>query len=97
MASRVPPPSKFNPKGKTPVREWVFKMELWFQASNIPSNAKVTQAATLLEGYAFTWWMAKNCDGTTPNSWTKFKEELTRQFDSINASVKARREIQNLQ
>ena len=94
---RAPPPSKFDPKGKTPVREWIFKMEIWFQASGIPNNMKVMQAATMLEGHAFTWWMAKNRDGDVPNSWRQFSAELIRQFDSINASVKARRKIQNLQ
>ena len=90
---RASPPGKFDPKGKTPVKEWLFKMEIWFQAASIPNNMKVTQAATLLEGHAFTWWMSKNRDGNIPNTWTRFSTELVRQFDSINASVKARRKI----
>ena len=92
----MPPPAKFDPKGKTPVREWIFKMDIWFQASSIPNNIKVMQAATLLEGHAFTWWMAKNRDGDIPNNWIQFSTELIRQFDSVNASTKARRTIRNL-
>ena len=88
---RTPPPAKFDPKGKTPVREWIFKMEIWFQASRIPNDMKVMQAATLLEGHAFTWWMAKHRNNSIPTSWTQFRVEIIRQFDSINASVKARR------
>ena len=93
---RTPPPAKFDPKGKIPVREWIFKMEIWFQASRIPDDMKVMQAATLLEGHAFTWWMAKHRNNSIPTSWTQFRVEIIRQFDSINASVKARRQIRDL-
>ena len=49
---RTPPPGKFDPASKMSVTNWLFKMNLWFQASTIPDNARLLQAAILLEGNA---------------------------------------------
>src|SRR4051812_5406694 len=93
---RLSPPEKFKPPTKTSISEWLFKINLWFQASNIPDDAKVLQAALLLDGYALTWWMMLSRDHRQPRTWTQFEQQITTQFKTIDASVKARDQLDNL-
>ena len=71
-------------------------MNLWFQASQIPEQAKINQASLLLEGNAFTWWMALSRENRTPRHWVQFEQEVTKQFQSFNASLQARNQLYTL-
>jgi hypothetical protein len=57
-ALRLQPPEKFDPLKRTPIKAWLFKLNFWFEGTETEERHKVTQAALLLEGPAFSWWMA---------------------------------------
>ena len=88
-AIRTPPPARFNPRNSTSIREWLFKMNLWFRANEIPRNSKVNQAVFLLDGHALTWWMALEGKNEAPTAWDQFTTAITQQFETIDASRKA--------
>jgi hypothetical protein len=93
---RTAPPPKFDPSAKTPIINWLFKMELWFNAAQVTEANKINQAVMLLEGYALTWWMAKVRTGSQARRWIDFKDDITAQFQTIDVSRKAREKLHYL-
>src|SRR5690349_2627764 len=93
---RSTPAPRFDPQQRTPVKQWLFKMNLWFNASGIAYNQRVNQAALLLENHALTWWMARCNQGNQPIHWTNFSDQITRQFEVADTDRKAREELKNL-
>lgn len=87
---RTTPPDKYDPAGKTPVAEWLFKMNLWFDATRVHHQDKVTQAVLLLEGHALTWWMMLTRERRQPTYWFQFERQIGEQFTSFNDSLVAR-------
>ena len=94
---RTPPPARFDPRKDMPIMEWLFKMNQWFTASGIPMENRVSQAAMLLDGYAFTWWMTLDSEDRIPQTWGQFYTDITQQFATIDASRKARDQLQRLE
>jgi len=92
---RLPPPDKFNPS-KMLVREWLFKLELWFQATRTPRNQWIDQAVLLLEGTALTWWMHLHSQHAQPRYWNVFVLDITETFLSINDTRQARDSLERL-
>src|SRR4051794_5562714 len=93
---RVQQPDKYNPAGKVPIAEWLFKMNLWFQAAQVKCQDKIIQAVLLLEGHALTWWMMIDRENKKPINWTRFEQQINEQFTSFNESLVARDKLYSL-
>jgi Retrotransposon gag protein len=62
----------------------------------IPDRAMISQATLLLEGHAFTWWMMLTREHRTLTNWQQFEYNITNQFQSFNASLRARDQLYSL-
>ena len=66
---RVQQPEKFDPSKKTDIVVWLYKVNLWFETAQIPEEIKIVQAASLLDGNAFIWWMMLTRNNQQPTTW----------------------------
>ena len=92
---KITTPKEFDGTG-TKIAEWVFKMNLYFDATRIHPDDKVPAAAILLSGHAMTWWMALVREGKQPVNWNQFTEALFHQFQPIDENRKARDALSRL-
>ena len=93
---KYPPPQKFDGSPKTPVTNWLFNVELFFDAVGAPDEQCTPYAALLLTGNAQTWWKSLKERGTHPRHWDQFKRMIKEQFYTINEDKKARDALRNL-
>ena len=101
---RPPKPDFFQGnQRKEKVDLWVFEMERYFIAVQLPEQHKVAFAASFLRHNAATWWRARSLAAANdPNelmalgSWDGFKEALLTQFKPLNSAKVARDRLHRL-
>ena len=93
---KYPPPQKFDGTPRTPVGNWLFNVDTYFDAVGASDEQRTPYAALLLMGNAQTWWRLLKEKGTQPRRWNQFKAIIEEQFHTINDEKKARNTLRNL-
>ena len=75
---------------------WLFNVELFYDATGTAEEQRTSYAALLLTGNAQTWWKYFKEKATHPRHWDHFKNLIREQFYTINEDKKARDTLRNL-
>ena len=90
-------PNKFDGKHDHFAIAWLYAVENYFHATNMPMRLRVSFARTLLEGPAITWLRALESQrGDMIRDWTDFEQAFRTKFVSPNLAERARRELKNM-
>lgn len=98
---KPPKPSSYN--GKQSVTTWLYKLELYFVASQINDDlSRCRYASTLLEGSAANWLrgldeLAKREGKHIAYTWEEFKGLLVARFQPLSEVESARMKLRRLQ
>lgn len=103
-AAPVKPPKPDNYKGGKGVHTWLAKLEQYFEAVNLFTDAaRITYAALLLEGPASTWWTnlreaarANAALAPLPATWADFRTALCDRFQPVTEARLARQQLRKL-
>lgn len=101
-APSIKPPKPHNYKGGKGVTTWLDKVEQYFEAVNVSTDAaRIAYAALLLEGPASTWWTniragARTNAGVVPTTWADFRTALCDRFQPVTEARLARQQLRKL-
>lgn len=79
------------------LEEWLYKMDLYLQATQVPDQLRVITTVSFLQGNAMTWWRAMigSRDPTTI-TWQDFTTHIRKEFVPTNAVKSAREKLKRL-
>lgn len=89
---------EFEGKPSEDVEEWLFSLQLHFDAHDTAAHKRVKLAAASLRGTALTWWRFQvlSKEDAAPTTWDDFADALTAAFQPINPAKTARDKLANL-
>lgn len=89
---------EFEGKTSEDVEEWLFSLQLNFDANDTAADKRVKLAAASLRGAALTWWRAQMLSKKelAPSTWDAFADSITAAFQPINPIQAARDKLDNL-
>ncbi|XP_027156075.1 uncharacterized protein LOC113756717 [Coffea eugenioides] len=96
---KVPEPKPYQgSRSSKDLENFLWDVEQYFKAVDVPEVEKVTIASMYLSGDAKLWWRMMQSDPTRPkvDTWDVLKEELKKQFLPTNVSWKVRDALWNL-
>lgn len=79
------------------LEEWVYKMDMYLRAMQVPENLRVLTAVSFFQGNAMTWWRALigAADPTTV-TWANFVAQLRNEFLPVNSVKVAADKLERL-
>ncbi|XP_027150169.1 uncharacterized protein LOC113750389 [Coffea eugenioides] len=96
---KVPEPKPYQgSRSSKDLENFLWDVEQYFKAVDVPEVEKVSIASMYLSGDAKLWWRTMQSDPTRPKveTWDVLKEELKKQFLPTNVSWKVRDALWNL-
>jgi len=100
-AFKPPKPETFNGR-QNAAENWIFQLQLYFSAANVPADQQAPFAATLLRDRAAIWWrnyvnMIQQHQVEPVDSFEAFSRQLLAFFRPPNTSQVARDRLRHLQ
>ena len=77
---KLPTPQKFDGSHRVSVEDWIYNLEIFFDAARAQDHEKVTYAIILLIDMAQIWWKNLRRRNIQPTTWTGFCREIRNQF-----------------
>jgi hypothetical protein len=79
------------------LEEWIYKMDIYLHAMQVPDQLRVLTAVSFLQGNAMTWWRALiGVQDPTTVPWIDFVQRLRDEFLPVNAVKVASDKLERL-
>ena len=96
---RLPMPDPFDPD-KVKSVDWLFSMDLYFDAAHVEDNDRVQQVVPYLRGSALVWWRGIQAEVVNQErelpEWQDFQKELKGLFQPHDDATVARIELDQI-